>query len=161
MFYNSLLRRLGHQPWFAALGRRLVPIDRWLLKRSGGRFAITGQHELPSLLLTTVGRRSGQPRTTPLLYVTVDDGYVVVASNWGQAHHPAWSGNLLAQPEATVTIGSREIPVRGELATGTERDRIWRIVEAVWPAYNTYADRSGRDIRVFRLVPAVSPPVSN
>jgi deazaflavin-dependent oxidoreductase (nitroreductase family) len=152
MLYASLLRRLGHRSWFAAFGRRLVPFDRWLLRRTGGRWSVSGQQALPSMLLTTTGRKSGQPRTTPLLYAADGDGYIVVGSNWGQALHPAWTGNLLAQPEATASIGHTELPVRAELATGAERDRLWKIVEALWPAYNTYADRSGRDIRVFRLV---------
>jgi deazaflavin-dependent oxidoreductase (nitroreductase family) len=156
MFYASLLRRLGHQPWFAVLGRRLVPFDRWLLRRTGGRWSVTGRKALPSMLLTTTGRKSGEPRTTPLLYAPDGDGFIVVGSNWGQAHHPAWTGNLLARPEATAAIGTDEIPVRAELATGAERDRLWTIVAALWPAYNTYADRSGRDIRVFRLTPVVS-----
>jgi deazaflavin-dependent oxidoreductase (nitroreductase family) len=151
MTYASLLRRLGHQPWFATVGRRLVPFDRWLLRRTGGRWSVTGRQSLPSLLLTTTGRKSGEPRTTPLLYAPDGDGYVVVGSNWGQADHPAWTGNLLARPEATATIGADRVPVRATLATGAERDRLWAIVEALWPAYNTYADRSGRDIRVFRL----------
>jgi deazaflavin-dependent oxidoreductase (nitroreductase family) len=151
MVYASILRRLGHQPWFATVGRRLVPFDRWLLRRTGGRWSITGRQSLPSMLLTTTGRRSGEPRTTPLLYAPDGDGYIVVGSNWGQAHHPAWTGNLLARPDATATIGPDRIPVLAALATGAERDRLWAIVEALWPAYNTYADRSGRDIRVFRL----------
>jgi deazaflavin-dependent oxidoreductase (nitroreductase family) len=152
--YAALLRRLGHQRWFASLGRRLVPIDRWLLRRTGGRWSITGNRGLPSLLLTTTGRKSGQPRTQPLLYAADGDGYIVVGSNWGQQHQPAWTGNLLANPEASATIGKAEIPVRAELATGDERARLWRIVEELWPAYNTYAERaSNRDIRVFRLAP--------
>jgi deazaflavin-dependent oxidoreductase (nitroreductase family) len=151
--YAALLRRLGHQPWFAAFGRRLVPLDRWLLRRTGGKVSVTGNRGLPSLLLTTTGRKSGQPRTQPLVYAVDGDSYIIVGSNWGQQHQPAWTGNLLATPEATATIGKTEIPVRAELATGDERVRLWQIVERVWPAYNTYADRaSNRDIRVFRLV---------
>jgi len=81
------------------------------------------------------------------------DAYVVTASNWGQQHHPAWSGNLLATPEATVEIRGREIPVRAGLAEGDARARLWGKVTSVWPAYDTYEERSGRTIRVFRLVP--------
>jgi deazaflavin-dependent oxidoreductase (nitroreductase family) len=150
--YTSVIQRLGHQAWFAALGRRLVPVDRWLLRRTKGRWSAAGRHGLPSLLLTTTGRKSGEPRTQPLLYAADRDAFVVVGSNWGQRHHPAWSANLLAQPEATVMIGDNQIPVRGELATGAERDRLWRAVLATWPAYRTYEQRAdGRDLRVFRL----------
>jgi deazaflavin-dependent oxidoreductase (nitroreductase family) len=150
--YTSIVQRLGHQAWFATLGRWLVPVDRWLLRHTTGRWSVAGRHGLPSLLLTTTGRRSGQPRTQPLLYATDGDAFVVVGSNWGQQHHPAWSANLLAGPDATVTIDGTEIPVRGVHATGAERDRLWGIMQAVWPAYRTYQQRAdGRDLRVFRL----------
>jgi deazaflavin-dependent oxidoreductase (nitroreductase family) len=150
--YTSLIRRLGHQAWFAATARRLVPVDRWLAARTGGRWSVIGRHVLPALLLTTVGRRSGQPRTQPLLYTRDGDAFVVVGSNWGQTHHPAWSANLLAQPEATVTVDDSSIPVRAVHATGAERDRLWTMVLDTWPAYRTYAQRAdGRDLRIFRL----------
>src|SRR3954471_6164039 len=100
--YAALLRRLGHQRWFAVLGRRLVPVDRWLQRRTRGRLTIIGPVVLPGLLLTTTGKRSGLPRTQPLLYVRDDEGWVVVGSNWGQTAHPAWTTNLLAAPGGGV-----------------------------------------------------------
>jgi deazaflavin-dependent oxidoreductase (nitroreductase family) len=152
--YTSVVQWLGHRGWFARLGRQLVPLDRWLLRRTKGRWSAAGRHGLPSLLLTTTGRVSGEPRTQPLLYGTDGDGFVVVGSNWGQQKHPAWSGNLLANPDAVVRIGDREVPVRGVLATGAERERLWCNVLAMWPAYATYEQRAaGRDLRVFRLEP--------
>jgi deazaflavin-dependent oxidoreductase (nitroreductase family) len=150
--YTYLIRRLGHQAWFAATARRLVPVDRWLAARTGGRWSVIGRHGLPSLRLTTIGRRSGQPRTQPLLYTGDGDAFVVVGSNWGQQHHPAWSANLLAHPDATVTVGDTPIPVRAVLASGAERDRLWTMVLKTWPAYRTYEQRAaGRDLRIFRL----------
>lgn len=149
----SLLLKLGRQEWFAVIGRRLVPLDRALQKLTGGRINVIGRRNLPHLLLTTVGARSGQPRTVPLLYVPDGDAFVVTGSNWGQQRHPAWSANLLAHPDATVQIGRRRIEVRAELADGAGRERLWALVTAVWPAYDTYSERSGRHIRVFRLVP--------
>ncbi len=152
--YSRLVRRLGHQPWFAALGRRVVPVDRWIQRVSGTRFTVIGRHGLPALLLTTTGRRSGEPRTQPLLYAPDGDGYVVVGSNWGQAHHPAWTANLLAHPEATVVVDGATVPVRAALVTGAERDRLWRLLVETWPAYVTYERRAGgRYLRVFRLTP--------
>jgi deazaflavin-dependent oxidoreductase (nitroreductase family) len=106
------------------------------------------------MLLTTTGRTSGLPRTQLLLYAIDGDGYIVVGSNWGQAHHPAWSANLLAQPAARVTLGERELDVHATLAAGAERDRLWQRVQRVWPAYTSYAERAdGREIRIFRLRP--------
>jgi deazaflavin-dependent oxidoreductase (nitroreductase family) len=107
---------------------------------------------LPTLLITTTGRRSGQPRTQPLLYVTDGDALVVVGSNWGQQYHPAWSANLLADPSATVNVDGEDIPVRASLVDGAERDRLWRLLREKWPAYRAYEQRAAdREIRIFRL----------
>lgn len=115
---------------------------------------VLGRLALPTLLLTTTGRKSGLPRTVPLLYAPDGDKFIVTASNWGQQNHPAWSGNLLACNEATVALPvGRQIPVRAALAEGAERDRVWPLVTRVWPAYDTYVERSGRAVRVFVLTP--------
>src|SRR5262245_45981750 len=103
--------RVGGQPWFAAIGRAFVPLDRMLGQLTSGRFVALGIRDLPSLLLTTTGRVSGKARVTPLLYVADGGGFVVIGSNWGRPEHPAWSGNLLAQPLATVTLGGEHIPI--------------------------------------------------
>jgi deazaflavin-dependent oxidoreductase (nitroreductase family) len=150
----SMARRLGGQKWFAVVGRAYVPLDRLLGRLSKGRLVALGLRDLPSLLLTTTGRRSGEPRTTPLLYVPDGGAYIVAGSNWGQAHQPAWSGNLLAHPDAVVTLRGKTFPVRALLAHGAERERLWQLMRAMWPAYDTYQQRAaGRDIRVFRLEP--------
>ncbi len=153
-FLTSTLRRLGGQRWFAVVGRALVPVDRLLSRLTGGRFVTFGMRDLPSLLLTTTGRRSGEPRTNPLLYVRDGRGFVVVGSNWGQQHQPAWTANLLAEPRAEVTVRGRRVPVTGHLVTGAERDRLWNLMRGMWPAYDEYEKRAGgREIRVFRLDP--------
>jgi deazaflavin-dependent oxidoreductase (nitroreductase family) len=152
--YANLLRMLGHRRWFAWLGRRLTPVDRWLRRRTRGRWSLSGDRTTPSLLLTTTGRRSGLPRVQPLLYARDGAGYVVVGSNWGQPGHPAWSANLLSHPAATVEVDGERIPVLASLATGADRDRLWTLLAAVWPAYDTYDRRAGRELRVFRLTPA-------
>ena len=108
----------------------------------------------PGLLLTTTGRRSGLSRDTPLVYTTDDDAFVVVGSNYGRANHPDWSANLMAHPKAAVTIAGRRVDVVAELADRAQKERVWPLVLKVWPAYDTYAARSGRDLRVFILRPA-------
>jgi deazaflavin-dependent oxidoreductase (nitroreductase family) len=153
MPFKEIIRRLGREKWFSELGRAVVPIDRYIGRASGGRISVLAIAGLPSLMLTTTGRRSGQPRSQPLLYVPDGDGYVVVGSNWGGPRHPAWSANLLADPAATVQVLGRRIPVRAVLAKGAERDRLWDLVQQTWPAYETYATRTDRTIRLFRLVP--------
>lgn len=151
--YTRVLKRLGHRRWMAAFGRRMVPADRWVQRRTGGRVAMMGRG-FDALLLTTTGRQSGQPRVSPLVYARVDGGFVVAGTNFGQPHHPAWTANLLAHPDATVSVGGESAAGRARLvADGPERERLWRAMTAVWPAYDTYAARAGRPIRLFLLSP--------
>ncbi|MET8833635.1 nitroreductase family deazaflavin-dependent oxidoreductase [Micromonospora sp. NPDC004540] len=153
---GSLTRRLGHQKWFGATMRLLVPADRLVGRLTKGRVVAFGL--VPSLVLTTTGRRSGKPRSNPLLYVPDGDAYVVIGSNWGQQHQPAWSLNLLAQPAAEVDVRGRRVPVRAEPIGGAERERLFTRLVDEWPAYRTYVERAGgREIRVFRLVPVGEP----
>ncbi|MFC0508572.1 nitroreductase/quinone reductase family protein [Micromonospora costi] len=149
---GTIARRVGHHRWFGTAARLLVPADRAVGRLTRGRIVALGL--APSLILTTTGRRSGKPRSNPLLYVRDGDAYVVIGSNWGQTHQPGWSMNLLADPAAEVAVKGRRIPVRAEVATGTERDRLWELLVTAWPAYRAYVRRAGgREIRVFRLVP--------
>jgi deazaflavin-dependent oxidoreductase (nitroreductase family) len=152
--FNAMFRRLGRQKWFSEMGRVVVPVDRYIGRVSRGRINVLAIIGMKSLMLTTTGRRSGQPRCQPLLYVPDGDAYVVVGSNWGGPKHPGWSANLLADPSATVDVRGRRIPVRAVLAKGAERDRLWELVQQTWPAYENYAARTDRTIRLFRLVPA-------
>lgn len=158
MGIRSLVRRLGHRRWFARLGRVLVPADRLVARATRGRVVALGL--VPSLLLTTTGRRSGQPRTTPLLGVPDGDAFIVIGSNWGGRRHPEWALNLLAQPAATVVHRGRRFPVRARVLAGGERERAWRLALRQWPAYQSYAGRAGRELYVFRLDQA-SPPIAS
>jgi deazaflavin-dependent oxidoreductase (nitroreductase family) len=144
-------RSLGGVSWFSRVAKWIVPVDTAVQRRTRGRVALTTVVGINALLLTTVGRRSGEPRTVSLLYVDGPEGYVVAGSNWGGPHHPAWSANLLADPTATVTVAGRTERVTSHLAEGAERAELWALLTARWPAYDAYADRSGRDIRVFVL----------
>ncbi|MDW5323961.1 nitroreductase/quinone reductase family protein [Plantactinospora sp. KLBMP9567] len=154
--FGRAVRRLGHSRWFAACTPVLVPVDRLVARLTRGRVVALGL--VPSLLITTTGRRSGRPRSNPLLYVPDGDAFVVTGSNWGRPEQPAWALNLLADPSATVTVEGTRIPVRARLAEGAERERLWNLLVAEWPAYRTYVRRAGgRDIRVFRLERTSSP----
>jgi deazaflavin-dependent oxidoreductase (nitroreductase family) len=131
--------------------RAVVPLDRWVLERSGGRFTALGPFGTPLLLLTTTGARSGAPRTTPLLYLHDGDRILLAASNFGQGRHPAWSANLLACPRAVVAIGGERIAVVARLLEGEERDLAWRRFEEAARPYRAYGDRTDRTIRLFSL----------
>jgi len=102
-------------------------------------------------VLTTTGRKSGQPRKTPLATLPVDGGFLVVGSNFGKEHHPAWTGNLLATPAATVSFKGDAIPVEARLLDADEKKEVWPQLLRIWPTYDRYVERSGRDIRVFKL----------
>jgi deazaflavin-dependent oxidoreductase (nitroreductase family) len=149
---DETIKRLGHKRWFAAVGKRVAPrMDRFLLRVTGGRGVTIGRKSLPTLFLTTTGRKSGQERVTPLLYFRDGDNVIVAGSNWGQTHHPAWALNLKANPHATMQIGRDKADVVARVAEGDERERLWPMLEEKWPAYRTYRERSGRDIMVFVL----------
>jgi deazaflavin-dependent oxidoreductase (nitroreductase family) len=103
------------------------------------------------LLLTTKGRSSGQERTTPLIH-RVDDGrWVIVASMGGAPDHPQWYKNLLAAPDVTIQVRADVIPVRARTAEGEERERLWRLMAEVWPAYDEYQTRTDRVIPIVVL----------
>jgi len=131
--------------------RTLTPLDRKLLVRSRGRYTVLGPTGSPVLLLTTTGAKSGLPRTTPLVFARDGDSVVVVGSNFGQEHHPAWTGNLLRTPQATVTIGGKDIPVTAERLDGEAAEAGYRLMSDMASTYDAYRSRTDREIRVFRL----------
>ncbi len=103
------------------------------------------------LLLTTRGRRSGEPRTLPLIHRADGGRWVVVASKGGASEDPLWFQNLQAEPDATIQVRDEEIPVRASVAEGEERDRLWRAMTEVWPAYDEYQHKTSRQIPVVVL----------
>ena len=133
--------------WFI---RRLVPLDHRLMKRTNGRYTLFGPTSLPQLLLTTVGRKSGQPRTNPLSYLRDGDRLLLLGSNFGQTTHPAWSSNLLAHPDATVSLSGQAIAVSTTPLSGDERERALDKFFA-YPMYAAYRRRTDRNLRVFAL----------
>ena len=149
--------RLGSRFASTKLGswtvRSLMPLDRRLLLRTNGRRTVLGPLGAPILLLETTGRNSGQPRLSPLLFARDDRGVVVVGSNFGQAHHPAWTGNLLAEPNAVVVVGGQRIPVTATLLDGDDAAAAYQKMVAITPVYSAYRGRTDRQIRVFRLTP--------
>lgn len=131
-------------------------IDRWLIPRTRGRLKVAlGQ---PILLLHTRGARSGESRTTPLLYTPLDDAFIVVASKAGAAHHPAWYYNIRAHPDAvSVELDGRRVTVRPRIVDEPERSELWRRANDNYNGYETYARRAGeRVIPLVLLEPALS-----
>ena len=149
------MRKMATSRGFRKVGPKVVPpMDRALHKLTGGR-VIVSRLLVPSMVLTTTGRRSGQLRESPLACVPDGDGgWWVVGSNFGREHHPAWTGNLIAEPRATVSFEGRTTEVVAELLDDDAKAEVWPKLVAVWPAYDDYVEASGRNIRVFHLTAA-------
>ncbi|MGW8767563.1 nitroreductase family deazaflavin-dependent oxidoreductase [Streptomyces sp. NPDC055815] len=140
-------------PVSTALRLFAAPVDTLLQRRTRGRWSMGRSLGVPALLLVSTGSRTGQPRETPLFYVPHRGGYAVVGSNFGQAHHPAWSTNLLRDPRAVVVTAGRRLPVTARLVEAEERDQIWAKFLRLATGYQSYSDRSGRRLRIFHLEP--------
>jgi F420H(2)-dependent quinone reductase len=135
----------------ANLGFRILGgVHKRVYRVTGGK--IGGRiGKLPVLLLTTIGRKSGQPRTQPLAYTRAGDGYAVIASKGGAPQHPLWYLNLRANPLAEVTVGRQTRKVRARDAEGEERERLWRALADLYPGYDRYAQKTSRRIPVVVL----------
>jgi F420H(2)-dependent quinone reductase len=129
-------------------GKLNVPLYRLSRGRLFGQIAGT-----PVLLLTTVGRRSGQPRTVPVVYLSDDERMIVIGSNAGHRMAPAWSLNLEANPLAEVQAGGDRRKVRARIAEGEERVELWRKMNDQYSGFDDYSARTTRDIHLFVLDP--------
>lgn len=151
--HRRLVSRIGHARWAAVAGRRFgSKLDRRLYEKTNGRLTSLGRGEIPVLLLTTTGRRSGKARTTPVIFIRDGESFVVSSENFGQAKPAAWPLNLDAEPRATVRLGSASIPCVARRLSDTEADRYWSRLVEVWPAHETYLKRSGQR-HTFMLTP--------
>lgn len=133
---------------FRIIGRMHKGVYRLTGGKVGGKIG-----KAPVLLLTTIGRKSGQPRTQPLLYTQAGDGYAVIASKGGAAQHPLWYLNLQANSHAEVTVGRETRHVRARDAQGEERERLWRALADLIAGYDKYAQKTSRHIPVVVLEP--------
>lgn len=134
---DSVLRRFG---------KLNVPIYRATRGRVGGRVG-----GAPVLLLTTTGRKSGEPRTAPVLYLADGDRLIVIGSNAGNARPPAWALNLRANPDADVQVGRQRRRIRARVAEGEERTELWTKMNDQYGGFDDYRKLTDRDISVFVL----------
>lgn len=113
-----------------------------------------GPGVLPTLLLTTRGRKSGELRPAPLIYGEADDNYVIIASKGGMPEHPYWYLNLEADPHCELQVGKRNCRAKARVAAGAERERLWERMAEIYPPYNDYQQRAdNRTIPVVVLEP--------
>lgn len=140
--------------WFFA--RAMHRLDRLLLRLSGGRWSLPRLAGLPVVTLTATGARSGRPRSVPLIATPDGERMILIASNWGQARHPAWYHNVRAHPEVTVTVAGEQRRYRAQEVIGAEREAAWAKAVAGYPGYNAYRRRAGREIPVVLLEPVTA-----
>ncbi|WP_182525658.1 nitroreductase family deazaflavin-dependent oxidoreductase [Nocardioides dongkuii] len=150
---TPLAIRIGRLSWMPRLLPQVVWADRRLQQLTRGRYTILDVAGLPNLVLTVVGRKSGLPRSTPLLCVPHEGRWLVAGSYFGGPDMPVWVHNLRAAGEATVTVDGREVPVTAREVSGEERDELWQVMLRTWPNFAHYEERTDRVIPVFDLAP--------
>jgi deazaflavin-dependent oxidoreductase (nitroreductase family) len=134
---------------------KLAPAIIWTETRLhalfNGRITLLGAAGLPSLRVTTTGRKSGLPRAVNLLYFPYQGNYVLTGSNWGRPAAPAWVFNLRANPVATIVVRGREIAVKAREVDAEEYDEYWRLLLEFWPGYEMELREAGRRFAIFVL----------
>jgi deazaflavin-dependent oxidoreductase (nitroreductase family) len=157
LLQRGVRRLIATRPATWLLARAVHRIDGASLRLSGGRVMASALFTgLPLITLTTTGARSGRPRAVPLVGIPNGERLILIASNWGQTQHPAWYYNVRANPH--VRVAGRDVPaerlyVVREL-TGAEREAAWARAVALYPGYESYAARAGREIPVVVLIDA-------
>jgi deazaflavin-dependent oxidoreductase (nitroreductase family) len=136
------------------LMRTVSALNTCIYQVSGGRWLGRFPSGAPVCLLTTQGRKSGQRRTVPLLYLADGDDLVLVASQGGAPQHPGWYFNLVANPTAEVQVGRRRFQVAARTVSADETAALWPRLVAIYPPYEAYQQRTTRSIPVVRLSPA-------
>jgi deazaflavin-dependent oxidoreductase (nitroreductase family) len=148
---GRVVQKVAGSRAFARIAPPIVtPLDRLVHRLSGGRVMMS-RGLVPTLMLTAIGARSGEPRTVPLACMPEDEVIYVVGSNFGREHHPAWCTNLLRNPQARVSFRGEERNMVAQLLSDDEKAEIWPRLLKIWPTYDRYVERSGRNLRVFRL----------
>jgi deazaflavin-dependent oxidoreductase (nitroreductase family) len=148
---GAVERESNDRLWLAV--RQLTRLHTLLYRASGGRVGHRFRGGPPMLLLDHVGARSAVKRTTPLVYLRDGENIVLIASKGGHPRHPAWFHNLRARPETTVQIGSQHVAVRARVADADERARLWPKAVAIYAGYETYQQRTEREIPLVILEP--------
>jgi deazaflavin-dependent oxidoreductase (nitroreductase family) len=148
--------RLGALSWMPRLLPQIVQVDKILQRGSGGRVTILDVAGLPNLMLTVVGRKSGLPRSNPLLCVPHGETIYIAGSYFGGPKEPLWVKNVEANPEVIVRKNGVTSPMLARLLDGDDRATAWSHMLKTWPNFATYEERTDRVIKVFALSPAAT-----
>ena len=148
---TPLAIRIGAIPWMPRLLPQITWIDRVLHRLTRGRLTILDIAGLPNLMLTAIGRKSGQPRETPLLCVPYGKDILIAGSYFGSDKEPIWVRNVEANPEVTVHFQDRTTAMLARRLEGEERASAWAHMIKTWPNFARYEQRTHRLIKVFLL----------
>ena len=151
---RSVVAAFTRSRFFRRFGPTIMPpLERGWAKVSGGKRPLSGLL-VPSLVLHTTGAKSGIERSTELMFCPEPAGRMLITgSNFAREGHPAWTGNLIAHPDASVTIKGRRLDVTATRIPDDKLDETWDWIERQWPGYRGYERASGRTLRIFRLTP--------
>jgi deazaflavin-dependent oxidoreductase (nitroreductase family) len=130
----------------------MPPLESVMRVLTRGRVQLSGLL-VPTLVLHSIGAKSGIERDSTLMYCPDGQTMLVVGSNFARDRHPAWTVNLAAHPEAAVSLHGRRVAVRADRIPGDELDATWDTIQQQWPDYRRYEQQAGRTLRIFRLVP--------
>ena len=150
---TPLAVRIGSLSTTPKLLPQITATDKALQRVTRGRVSVLRIAGLPNLTLTVRGRKSGLPRSTPLLAVPRGKDWLIAGSNFGGPKQPVWVVNLEANPDAQIAVKGRTSEVTARRLEGEERERAWADMVKVWPNYDLYAERTDRQIKVFELTP--------
>lgn len=149
-----VVARFSRTRFFRRVGPAVMPpLERAIARLTRGRVQLSGLL-VPSLVLHTIGAISGAERHTPLMYCPAGGGRMLVTgSNFARENHPAWTANLLAHPDAAVSVHGHRLAVHATRVGEDEIEQVWALIERQWPGYREYERASGRTLRIFRLEP--------
>jgi deazaflavin-dependent oxidoreductase (nitroreductase family) len=163
-FLTPLAIRIGSIPWLPRFLPQITAVDKLIQRVTRGRLTLLRIAGLPNLMLTVKGRKSGVPRTTPLLCVPHGDGQLIAGSNFGGSRPPVWVVNVRAAAErgepVHVRVHGHSHRAAPREITGAEREQLWAHMVRTWPNYATYAERTDRTIPVFLLEPVAEGGIS-
>ena len=155
------MAKTAPQPWtpaqerFGSIAVKLMSVvNVWVFRLTGGWLGGTFRGGAPVCLVTVIGRKTGQPRTVPLLYLRRGDDLIIVASKGGMSHHPVWYHNMMANPRVEVEIGRQKRAMVVRRAGDEEKARVWPELVKMYPDYDDYQARTTRNIPVLILSPA-------
>jgi deazaflavin-dependent oxidoreductase (nitroreductase family) len=152
-----VVAKFSRSAFFRRVGPVVMPplerVTSWITR---GRTPLSGAL-VPSLVLHTTGAKSGLERDTPLMYCPEPpQNILIVGSNFGRPDHPAWTVNLMHDPDVAVTVKGRRFAVRAQLIGDDEREAVWEHIQRQWPDYRRYEATAQRTLRIFRLTPVAA-----